>query len=74
MSIKEFLEYSKDFDFIKGFEDLGKYGRSRNTANSCLVFMARGIYSFWKIPIAYFLAHSAVKHGILEKPYWQCCA
>lgn len=66
ISIKEFLEYSKDFDFIEGFEDFGSYGRSANTANICLVFMARGIYTSWKIPIAYFLAHSNVKHEILN--------
>lgn len=66
ISIKEFLEYSKAFDFIEGFEDFGKYGRSCNTANSCLIFMARGIYSSWKIPVAYFVAHSSVKHGILK--------
>jgi len=28
--------------------------------------MARGVYTSWKIPIAYFLAHSAVKHDILK--------
>lgn len=50
---------------MKGLK-IGNYGRSRNTANSCLVFMARGIYSSWKILIAYFLAHSAVKHEILK--------
>lgn len=66
ISIKEFLEYSKDFDFIEGFEDLGKHGRSCNTANSCLVFMARGIYDSWKIPVAYFVTHSSIKHGILK--------
>jgi hypothetical protein len=64
--IKEFLEYSKNFDFIEGFEDLDKYGRSCNIANSCLVFMARGIYGSWKIPVAYFVTHSSIKHGILK--------
>lgn len=39
---------------------MGKYGRSCNTANSCLVFIARGIYDSWKIPVAYFV------HGILK--------
>ncbi|KAL4090756.1 hypothetical protein QTP88_025533 [Uroleucon formosanum] len=28
--------------------------------------MARGIYSSWKIPVCYFLAHSAVKHAVLR--------
>lgn len=54
MSINEFLEYSKDFDFIEGFEDLGGYGESHNTANCCLVSIARSIYSSWKIPVALF--------------------
>lgn len=45
MYIKEFLEYSKDFDFIEGFQDLGTYGRINKSANCVLVFMARGIYS-----------------------------
>ncbi|KAL4112123.1 hypothetical protein QTP88_015971 [Uroleucon formosanum] len=66
ISIKEFLEYSKDFDFIEGYEDLGRFGRTSNTANSCLVFMARGINSSWKTSVTYFLAHSAVKHAVLK--------
>lgn len=28
--------------------------------------MARGIYLPWKIPVCYFLAHSAVKHAVLK--------
>lgn len=64
--IKEFLEYSKDYDFIEGFEDFGHYGRSKKTANSVMVFMARGIYTSWKFPVAYFLAHSGVNHKLLK--------
>ncbi|KAL4141601.1 hypothetical protein QTP88_004217 [Uroleucon formosanum] len=30
--IKEFIEYSKEFDFIEGFEDLGHYGRTNKCA------------------------------------------
>jgi len=47
MYIKETLEYSKDFDFIEGFQDLGTYGRINKSANCVLVFMARGIYTQW---------------------------
>jgi hypothetical protein len=65
ISIKECLEFSKHYDFIKGFEDFGHLGRSSNVANTSLVFMARGIFSPWKIPIAYYLVRSAVKHGML---------
>jgi hypothetical protein len=63
--ITEFLEYSKEFDFIEGFEDLGHYGRTNKSANCVLVFMASGIYS-WKIQIAYFLAHSGVNKTVLR--------
>lgn len=63
MYLKEFLEYSKQLDFIEGFED---FGRTDKTANSVLVFMARGIYSSWKFPIAYFLAHSGVNKIMLK--------
>lgn len=66
MYIKEFIEYSKEFDFIEGLEDLGHYGRTNKSANCVLVFMARGIYSPWKFPIAYFLAHSGVNKTILK--------
>ncbi|KAL4153780.1 hypothetical protein QTP88_001613 [Uroleucon formosanum] len=66
MYIKEFIEYSKEFDFIEGFEDLGHYGRTNKSANCVLVFMARGIYSTLKFPIAYFLAHSGVNKTILK--------
>lgn len=66
MYIKEFVEYSKEFDFIEGFEDIGHYGRTNKSANCVLVFMARGIYSPWKIPIAYFLSHSGVNKNILK--------
>jgi len=66
MYIKEFLEYSKDYDFIEGFEDFGHYGRTSKSANCVMVFMARGLYSPWKFPVAYFLAHSGVKHKLLK--------
>ncbi|KAL4112508.1 hypothetical protein QTP88_016280 [Uroleucon formosanum] len=63
--IKEFSE-SKDYDFIEGFKDFGHYGRSKKTANPVMVFMARGIYTSWKIPVAYFLEHSGVNHKLLK--------
>ncbi|KAF0705671.1 THAP domain-containing protein 9, partial [Aphis craccivora] len=66
MCIKEFIEYSKEFDFIEGFEDLDHYGRTNKSANCVLVFMAQGIYSPWKFSIAYFLAHSGVNKTILK--------
>lgn len=66
MYIKEFLEYSKEYDFIEGFQDLGTYGRMNKSANCVLVFLARGIYSQWKFPVAYYLSHSGVNKIILK--------
>jgi hypothetical protein len=33
MYIKEFLEYSKNYDFIEGSEDFGHYCRTNKSAN-----------------------------------------
>lgn len=66
MSLKELLEYSKAYGFIEGFEDIGQMGRGNKSANTALVFMAKGIYSSWKFSIVYFLAHSAVKCNTLK--------
>ncbi|KAL4126306.1 hypothetical protein QTP88_010528 [Uroleucon formosanum] len=64
MYIKEFLEYSKQYDFIEGFQDLGTYGRMNKSANCVLVFLASGIYSEWKFPVAYYLSNSGVNKEI----------
>lgn len=45
ISIKQFLKYNKELDFIEGFEDYGHLGRSVQHANTALVFLLRGIYS-----------------------------
>lgn len=55
------LEYNERFDLIEGFEDLGKGQRTEKTAKTALVFIARGLYKSWKIPLAYFLCHTNVK-------------
>lgn len=58
MNIKTFFEYNKCLDFIEGYEDLGEMGRTGKPAKSSLVFMARGIFSSWKLPLCYFLTNS----------------
>ncbi|KAL4121023.1 hypothetical protein QTP88_013608 [Uroleucon formosanum] len=54
--------------FLPGlsFEDFGHYGRTNKSANCVMVFMARGLFSPWKFPVAYFLALSGVKHKLLK--------
>lgn len=51
---------------MKVLKILGHYGRTDKSANCVLVFMARGIYSPWKFPIAYFLFHSGVDNIMLK--------
>lgn len=53
-------------DFIERFENYGHLGKSVKHANTTLVFLARGIYVPWKMPIIYFLSQSAVKSGTLK--------
>lgn len=61
MAIKESLEYSPLLDLIEGYEDLGlSIGRSNKTAKKALVFMARGLYFKWKLPLGYFLSNKGV--------------
>jgi len=65
MKIKNFLEYNKYLDLVEGYEDLGSKGRSNQLAGQAMVFMIRGLYSTWKLPIAYFLPSTSVKHIML---------
>lgn len=66
MSIMCNLEYSKKYDLIEGFEDLGGNHRTKNVAKYCLVFLIRGLYAQWKLPVAYFLSNTNVKAENLE--------
>ncbi|XP_045477880.1 uncharacterized protein LOC123683025 [Harmonia axyridis] len=60
MSIKRNIDYNKHTDMIEGFEDLGEFGRKSSPASQALVLMIRGIYSTWKIPIAFFVSEDGV--------------
>lgn len=51
MKIKNYLEYSKFFNLVERFEDLGPKGRSNKLAGQAMVFMIRRLYSSWKMPI-----------------------
>lgn len=66
MKIKSFLEYSKYLDMVEGFEDLGHRGRTNELATQAMVFMVRGLYSNWKLPLAYFLSGSSMNSLILK--------
>jgi len=67
MSIKKYLEYSKYLDIVEGFEYLGHKGRTNQIASLAMVFVARGLYSTWKMPITYYLSASSMKHDVLSE-------
>ena len=47
MSIKSGLTYSSKYDTIEGYEDLAQYGRSTKYAQQAIVFMIKGISTFF---------------------------
>jgi len=65
MSIREHLHFNQKIDCIEGFEDLGRHGRTSNTANHALVFMLRGLCKRWKQPVAYYLTRGSTKGEML---------
>lgn len=72
MSIKKHLDYSEKLDIFEGISDLGKLGRTSVPASQALVLMIRGIYSPWKIPLAYFLTGNGVTCAELHKIMLTC--
>ncbi|CAG4916445.1 unnamed protein product [Colias eurytheme] len=67
MSIMRSLEYSKTRDYIEGLEDYGSGHRTNKIAKNVLVFVVRGLYKSWKMPIAYFLSSGNVKAEMLNQ-------
>lgn len=63
MSIKQSLEYYEHFDVIEGYEDLGSLGRQPLVGKQACVFMVRGLYYPWKMPVGYFIS----KNGLTAK-------
>ncbi|VEN60059.1 unnamed protein product [Callosobruchus maculatus] len=61
MTIKQALEYSSAKGKVEGCEDLGKLGRSNRPAKQALVFLVRGLYASWKMPVSFYFGHSTVK-------------
>ncbi|KAL4135438.1 hypothetical protein QTP88_007047 [Uroleucon formosanum] len=64
MKIKKFLEYSKYLDVVEGYEDLGTKRCSNALA---MVFLIRGMYSSWKMPVSYFFSATSMKATTLSK-------
>lgn len=51
---------------VAWFEDLGHKGRTNKLATQAMVFIVRGLYSNWKLPLAYFLTGSSMSSLILK--------
>jgi hypothetical protein len=60
MSIKSHLEYSSTLDVIEGYEDMGHIGRTKKLGKYAGVFLLRGLFHHWKLPIGYFIS----EHGL----------
>ena len=65
MSIKEGLSFCSATDKILGFEDYGNFGTGKNLGKQALVFMATGLFSHWKQPLAYIISKSATSAKIM---------
>lgn len=79
MSIRRHFDYSDNIGYIEGFQDLGEIGgRSSKAGTQALVFMVRGLYDNWKMPLAYFISHGPVPfrmlHNVLIKVLDQLCS
>lgn len=51
---------------------MGFLGRKNLLGQQAMVFCARGLYSFWKIPLGYFISHSAINHNNLKNIIVKC--
>lgn len=54
------LYYNKFHDKIIGFEYLGKNQRNDNIAREVTIFMFRGLFDDWKIPLSFFVSKNAI--------------
>lgn len=59
------IQYSKR-DSIQWLEDYRLKGRSRFVANNARVFLARGLFTKWKQPFAFFFTSSTLKDIMLK--------
>lgn len=60
MSLKQVLEYCAHYDFVEGYEDLGSLGRQPLVGRQACVFMVRGLYYQWKMPVDYFISRNGL--------------
>lgn len=54
-------------DLIEGFEDQGHLKRSNSFGTQAMVFLAREIYSSWKMPLSDYISSNAMKYNTLKE-------
>jgi hypothetical protein len=67
ISIKKFLSFNEKRDLIEGYQDLGSLGRSPLVGNHVLMFVVRGLYMKWRMPVAYFVSSGVTEGKILSE-------
>ena len=67
MAIKSGISYDRRNDAIEGMEDFGTMGKTKNMANTALVFMIRGLSQKWKQCIGYFLSAGPLSSKTLKQ-------
>lgn len=66
MAIKPFLEYNIKDDYIEGFADLGKYGRTNDMATTAFVAMLTGLSFKWKQAIFFSFSKGPINEETLK--------
>ena len=72
MSLKSYVEYNPQGDFIEGLENFGGTNQTKKVANHALAFMVRGLASKWKQPLCYFLTSGPVSAQDLQSLVKSC--
>jgi len=67
VSLKRRYTYDIQSETALGYVDLGPEGRLPKPASDAMVFMLQGIYSKWKIPVAFYLTSKDLSGKELEK-------
>lgn len=74
MALQSNLYYNTGRDELVGLHDLGNGNKEFSYAKNALVIMARGLYSNWKQPVAYFFLKSQFPAATLRDALEECVA
>ena len=72
ISLKSYVQYNPQGDFIEGLENFGGNNQSKKVANHAIAFLVRGLASKWKQPIGYFLSSGTMTSDKLQTLVKSC--